>query len=207
MITTRFLPAGLAALALAAQPLPAAAQQRCLTAEEVGASALYAVPALVRGARIACGATLAGDGFLMREGDALAARYAAHQDGAWPAAKAALLKIVAERAGTGGATTDMGTGGTGGTGAGTGTGAGAANPLAGLALLPALPDEHVRPLVDTLIAQETAARLPPAQCPAAERVLAALAPIEPPAAATLLAALVALMPADRAPLLCPADRS
>ena len=206
MITTRFLPAGLAALALAAQPLPAAAQQRCLTAEEVGASALYAVPALVRGARIACGATLAGDGFLMREGDALAARYAAHQDGAWPAAKAALLKIVAERAGTGGAspggaTTDMGTGGTGG------TGAGAANPLAGLALLPALPDEHVRPLVDTLIAQETAARLPPAQCPAAERVLAALAPIEPPAAATLLAALVALMPADRAPLLCPADRS
>lgn len=200
MIPSRLLPATLAALALAAQPLPAAAQQRCLTAEEVGASALYAVPALVRGARIACGATLAGDGFLMREGDALAARYAAHQDTAWPAAKAALLKIVAERAGTGGATT-----GTGGTGAG--TGAGAANPLAGLALLPALPDEHVRPLVDTLIAQETAARLRPAQCPAAERVLAALAPIEPPAAATLLAALVALMPADRAPLLCPADRS
>jgi hypothetical protein len=73
-------------------------------------------------------------------------------------------------------------------------------------MLSALPDEHVRPLVDTLIAQEAAARLPAAQCPAVERVLAALAPIEPPAAATLLAALVALVPTEQAPLLCPADR-
>lgn len=191
-MTKRPLAALATALALALQPQVAAAQQSCLSAEEVGASALYAVPGVVRGARIACGATLAGDGFLMRQGDALAARYAAHQTGAWPAAKAALLKIVAQNAGPADAQTA--------------TGAGAANPLAGLAMLSALPDEHVRPLVDTLIAQEAAARLPAAQCPAVERVLAALAPIEPPAAATLLAALVALVPTDRAPLLCPADR-
>lgn len=196
-MTKRPLAALAGALALAVQPQVAAAQQSCLSAEEVGASALYAVPGVVRGARIACGATLAGDGFLMRQGDALAARYAAHQTGAWPAAKAALLKIVAEHAGSPGPATG---------GATTATGAGAANPLAGLAMLSALPDEHVRPLVDTLIAQEAAARLPAAQCPAVERVLAALAPIEPPAAATLLAALVALVPTDRAPLLCPADR-
>ena len=191
-MTKRPLAALAGALALAVQPQVAAAQQSCISAEEVGAGALYAVPGVVRGARIACGATLAADGFLMRQGDALAARYAAHQTGAWPAAKAALLKIVAQNAGPGSAQTATGTG--------------AANPLAGLTMLSALPDEHVRPLVDTLIAQEAAARLPAAQCPAVERVLAALAPIEPPAAATLLAALVALVPTEQAPLLCPADR-
>ena len=52
-----------------------------------------------------------------------------------------------------------------------------------------LPDNAVRPLVDALIRQETAARVTPQSCSYIERMAEALAPLEPAQAGRILGVL------------------
>ena len=163
--------------ALAVQPQLAAAQAPCLGEDEVSAAAIYAVPSLVRSVQLACANQVSPSGFLLREGDAMAARYVTLQGRAWPEAKAALLKIAGS-----GAAGDAGE---------------------GLDMIASLPDESVRPLVDAMIVQEVSGEIKPAQCGRIERVIEAVAPIEPAVAGRLLGVVVGLVAEDQ-PLVCPA---
>jgi hypothetical protein len=173
------------AAAFLVQPQLAAAQQACLAEDEVSAMAVYAVPGMVRAMQLTCAAGLSQDGWLARDGGALASRYSGMQGRVWPKAKAALLKVVNGRASAQGI-----------------------DPQAAqtLALVANLPDENVRPLVDALIVQQVSAKIPVADCGKIERVMAAIAPIEPEVAGTLIAATAGLF-ADKAPLICPARAS
>jgi len=167
----------LGAAALLVQPQLAAAQQACLAEEELSAMAIYAVPGVVRSVQLTCGAELSRDGWLAREGTGFSSRYSARQAGAWPSAKAALLKMITGQA----------------------VDAQAAQTLA---LISSLPDENVRPMVDALIVQEVSAKIPVADCGKIERVLKAIAPIEPEVAGTLIGVAAGLFAEEQA-LICP----
>lgn len=173
------------AAAFLVQPQLAAAQQACLAEDEVSGMAIYAVPSMVQAMQLTCAAGLSQEGWLARDGSALASRYAGMQSRAWPKAKAALLKIVNGRVSAPGI-----------------------DPQAAqtLALVANLPDENVRPLVDALIVQQVSAKIPVADCGKIERVMAAVAPIEPQAAGTLIGAIAGLV-SDKQPLVCPARAS
>lgn len=150
-----------AALALA---LPAAAQAAApmlpdMSGDEAAALAVYAVPGVIAAARQTCARRLSPDGFLARHGDALASRYAAQQNLAWPRARVALFKIAAGKAG------DQ------------------------LKEFANLPDNAVRPLADALILQEASVRIDPGSCVNIERLAEALSPLEPAQAGRILGVL------------------
>lgn len=78
---------GMAAAAAPIAPPP------CLAPAEFAALAQFALPAVIDGARARCAQRLRPDAYLMRDGAALSARYAADGRASWPLAKAAFLKI------------------------------------------------------------------------------------------------------------------
>ena len=82
---------GLAALGSATAAR--AAHDACLTPSDLDAIFAYALPTVIDAAGAACHRVLPGDGFLATRGADLAARYRAGQAGAWPLAKAAVLKV------------------------------------------------------------------------------------------------------------------
>ena len=172
--------AALGAAALAVQPQLAAAQASCIAEEEVSAIAIYAVPGIVRSMQLTCGAQLAADGFLAREGAAFAGRYAALQSRVWPTAKGALIRY-------------LGAGGNSQT-------------TQSLSFLAALPDENVRPLVDALIVQEVSPHIAAGDCGRIERVLEVIAPVEPEVAGALIGVAASLF-APEDPPICPAGRA
>jgi len=93
------------AIAAAVAMLPglaSAAEQPCLTAPEFTALATYALPSVITGTVQRCAPTLPSDAFLATDGAGLAARYAGAKDAAWPAAKAAFLKLAGANPGGGG---------------------------------------------------------------------------------------------------------
>lgn len=171
--------AAAAAAALAFQPAAASAQQTCLSEQEVSAIAIYSVPGLVQAVRLQCGAQLSANGYLARSGHAFSARYVALQAKAWSQAKTGLLKVLAGQATQGRQNLDM---------------------------LANLPDDAVRPLVDVLIVQELAAKIPPANCRGIERAMQVAAPIDPEVAGTLLGVIAGIVNPERLPV-CPAGRS
>lgn len=175
----RTLVAAAAGLACLISPSLAAAQQ-CVTPAETRAMTLYVVPASVQALELRCGDQLSADGFLAREGNGFARRYATLQTQNWPQAKSGLLKVL-------------------------GSGAAAGPVRDNLALIANLPDEHVRPLVDALLVQELSARIPLADCGSAERLLETLAEIEPEVAGSLMSQMLALF-GNQPALLCPEPR-
>lgn len=80
------------ALALLATP-PAAAQQRCLTAPEAEALALVTMPDIIRQTGVVCATRLPATSLLRQPDGAFIARYDAAADKAWPAARAAIVKL------------------------------------------------------------------------------------------------------------------
>jgi hypothetical protein len=170
---------GLAVAAVAGltfHPTLAAAQQNCVTEDEVGAVAIYSVPSIIQAVRTKCGRQLTSDGYLARRGDALTARYAALQARVWPRAKSGMLKVLGGQANAQGREL-MSTIGT-------------------------LPDTAVRPLVDAWIVQEASAKIPASNCRRLEWVIEAMAPIDPEVAGGVLGAIVGLVDPDRMPV-CP----
>lgn len=180
MVAFKRLAAG-AAVALALQPTIASAQQSCLTENEVSAIAIYSLPGLVRSVRLRCDGQLAPSGYLARRGDALTARYAALQDGAWPRAKSGMLKVLARKSGTG-------------------------QNRQNLEMISSLPDDAVRPLVDALIVQELSPKIDVKHCGRIERMIEIASPIDPEIAGSLLGAVAGIVNHDQLPV-CPARRT
>jgi hypothetical protein len=169
--------AAVAAAALVVQPVAASAQQACVTEAEVGAIAIYGVPSLIQSVRLKCGSELSAGGYLARQGDALAGRYAALQARVWPRAKSGMLKVL------GGQSSN-------------------AQSRQLLNTVGALPDSAVRPLVDAWIVQEASAKIPARNCRRLEWVIEAMAPIDPEVAGGVLGAIVGLVDPEQMPV-CP----
>lgn len=151
------------ALALAAVPgVVQAAEPPCLTAREFTDLSSYALPSIITGTAERCSAALGPGAFLKRDGSALAARYAAAKPAAWPGAKNAFLKL------SGGTNSD------------------AAN------LFRSLPDDKLRPLVDTLVEGLIAQQVPAERCRTIDTAVRLLAPLPPQNTAELVALAVGL---------------
>lgn len=150
------------ALALIASTSAAAATTPCLTQPEATAVAAFAMPSLLEEVARTCRPHLAADGFLAIGGPAMIGRYAAGKDAAWPLAKAAFLKIGAQR--------DPG--------------------MARLAS--ALPDSAVKPMVEGLIGKTAAQSIKPADCATVETVASLVDPLPSENATQLLGLLASL---------------
>lgn len=168
---------GLAVAAVAGltfHPTLAAAQQNCVTEDEVGAVAIYSVPSIIQAVRTKCGRQLTSDGYLARRGDALTARYAALQARVWPRAKSGMLKVLAGQSNAQGRQM--------------------------LSTAETLPDEAVRPLVDALIVQEVQGKIQTGNCTRIEWVIEAIAPIDPEIAGKLIGTVVGLVDPEQMPI-------
>lgn len=154
----------IATATLALTPIAAqAAEPPCLTAAEFSALSSYALPSIITGTADRCAATLPASAWLRRNGSELATRYAVAKPAAWPAAKAAFLKL-----------------------GGSSANAEAAN------LLRSLPDTSLQPMFDTLIAGMIGQQLPTERCGMVDRVVRLLAPLPPENTAELIAVLVGI---------------
>ncbi|MGN3973223.1 hypothetical protein [Tsuneonella sp. SYSU-LHT278] len=150
----------------------------CLTEREVAQMAIYAVPSLVEGVRGKCAGRLASTGFLATRGDAFAAKYAALQGETWPVAKSAILKFVSGSAKGRNADT--------------------------LAMVAALPDESVRPLVDGMIAQKIGESVQPDHCRNVERGMQLVSVMNPRDSGAMVAFVMAIAKPKSSPI-CPAS--
>ncbi|GAA3269698.1 hypothetical protein GCM10020258_42620 [Sphingomonas yabuuchiae] len=80
------------ALVALAAPEVATAQQACITAPEAEAMTLVAMPDILRETGRVCGARLPANS-LIRGGGSLISKYESAADQAWPAARAAIVKL------------------------------------------------------------------------------------------------------------------
>lgn len=81
-----------AALCFSSQALAQTAKP-CVTAAEAKGLITFALPDLIDAVGKTCQPALPADAFLSRSGKDFSARYRAHADSSWPAAKAAIAKI------------------------------------------------------------------------------------------------------------------
>jgi hypothetical protein len=152
----------LAAAAAVMPGIAAAAEPPCLTAREFSDLSQYALPSIISGTAQRCSAALPADAYLQRHGTDLAARYAAAKPAAWPAAKAAFMKL---------------SGGIGPDAAG---------------LFRNLPDENLRPMVDALVEGLIGQQVKPDQCGTIDKAVRLLSPLPPQHTAELIALAVGL---------------
>ena len=170
----------LGAAAVMLQPVAAAAQEKpCITEGEVGALVIFLAPSLIHAVRERCEGQLAGDGFLAREGDAFAARYAALRDTAWPEAKAGFVKFA-----------DSDT----------------KRDREEAQAMASMPDETLQPMIEAVIAKEASDNINVRDCARVERMLAALAPIEPRVAANVIGVVLGLT-GIKDPAICPVEQT
>jgi hypothetical protein len=156
-------PVHLMVLALIAAPAAArAAEAPCLTAREFTDLSSYALPSVITGTAERCSASLGPSAFLKRSGSALASRYAAAKPAAWPGAKSAFIKL------SGGANSDT------------------------ASLFKNMPDDKLRPMVDTLVEGLVAQQVPAQRCQAIDAAVRLLAPLPPQNTAELIALAVGL---------------
>ncbi|MBC2666439.1 hypothetical protein H7F51_12995 [Novosphingobium flavum] len=152
----------LALFALTVPQVAAAAEPPCLTTGEFTALTTYALPSAIGSVTRGCTASLPTSAWLPRNGPALAQRYAAGKVDAWPAAKAAFIKLSE-----------------------------ATNPEAAQ-LFVAMPDESLMPLADAALAGIISAKVKPDSCPVIDRALSLLAPLPAENTAGLIALAVGL---------------
>jgi len=129
----------------------------CLSEQEVGSLVTYALPVVMDSAIKACAPTLSPQGYFATQGTALVQRYAVRKPGAWPLAKAALLKL-----GNGDKNDKMGD------------------------MITKLPDQALQPFAEGMVAQMVAEGIKPDQCAAIERATRLLSPLPPENTADLL---------------------
>lgn len=151
---TRCLAAALALAPLAAQ----AAEPACLTSREFTALSSYALPSIIAGTSERCATVLPADAWLRHNGGELAARYAKGKPAAWPAAKAAFLKVGGN---SGSADTDN--------------------------MLKSLPDATLQTMFDALVSGMVVQHLPAQRCGAVDRLVSLLAPLPSENTAELIA--------------------
>jgi hypothetical protein len=124
-----------------------AAEPPCLTSGEFTALSTYALPSVIRGTTQRCAPALPSDSFLRQDGEKLAARYAASKDQAWPAAKAAFLKL------------------------------GTAKDARASEIFKSMSDDALRPLVDGLVTGVVVQQLPVNRCSTVDRLFMLLSPL------------------------------
>jgi hypothetical protein len=150
-----------AALALFALATPLAAQDRPQLSEtEVNAVALYSMPHAFRALQTRCAAQLPADAYIRTQGDALGTRLDRASRGRFPAARAALTRLVTSE-----------------------------NPQMAT-LLAQLPADNVEPLARELIAGKVQSEVNLSDCAKYNRVLELLDPLPPENLASLMGVLV-----------------
>jgi hypothetical protein len=154
----------LAALAaiVSAPGIAAAQTAPCLTPGEVTALSTYALPGAIGSAARTCAPTLPADAFLPTRGAEMATRYEPGKQRAWPAARAAFLKMSQST-----------------------------SPEAAM-LFATMPDDSLRPLADAALAGIVSSKLKPEACPTLDRALALLSPLPAENTAELIALAVGL---------------
>lgn len=151
----------LTALLACAIAQPLAAQNRPqFSAAEVNAVALYAMPHAFRALQTRCGAQLPGDAYMRMNGDALGTRLDRASRGRFPAARAAMTRLVTSE-----------------------------NPQMAT-LIQQLPAENVEPLARELIAGKVQSEVDLADCGKIDRILALLDPLPPESLAELMGVVV-----------------
>lgn len=140
-----------------------AATPPCLESAEVNAMVTYALPAVMDSAMTFCAPHLAPQGFFAREGQGLVQRYAQAKPGAWPRAKAALLKL---------AQTDK-------------------DPT--IAQMARLPDKALQPFADGMLGQIVTEGLKPETCGPLEQMTRLLAPLPPENTAGLFTLIIRMV--------------
>lgn len=157
------LAAALAALPVSQVALAAeTAATACVTERDVAALTAYGMPSVISGVTRSCAKALPAESWLPRNGEALAARYAAQKPRAWPAAKAAFMRLSQ-----------------------------VTNPDAA-ALFAAMTDDALMPIADAAVAGIVSSKLKPESCPAVDRALSLLSPLPPENTAELIALAVGL---------------
>ena len=159
----------LAACALVSQPALAQSAKPCVSEAEVSAMVIYGVPHALRGVQDRCGANLAPDGFMAREGNRLTQRYAALAQANWRPALNGLMQL---------------------------SGAGEMEQDSGFDLA-SLPPEIVRPLIDEMIAQKVGEQVKVGDCRRIERAVEAFAPLEPAELGRISAVILSLVGVDQ----------
>ncbi|MDE2561850.1 MAG: hypothetical protein KGL48_06325 [Sphingomonadales bacterium] len=139
----------LALLAAAAllQSQAAVAQGQCLTEAEVTGMAAFSLPSALEGVMKRCQPSLSPRGFFATNGPAMVQRYGVGKDAAWPAAKAAFLKLGADR-------NDQ-----------------------TMRQVSRLSDEALKPFVEGMVEQMVGDQIKPSSCVAIEQVSSLLEPL------------------------------
>jgi hypothetical protein len=150
------------AVALAVPQVALAADLPCLTPAEVTALSTYALPGAIASAGKTCAPALPTTAWLPAHGAELAARYDPGKQRAWPAAKAAFLKMSQ-----------------------------ATSPEAAV-LFATMPDDSLRPMADAALSGIIASKVKPDACPSIDRVFALLSPLPAENTAELIALAVGL---------------
>jgi len=156
-----------ATLALAIATPAFGAEQELAPAQVEGA-VRYALPNLLQAVQGACAGELARDGYLSRNGDRLAARFAEGHEAYWPQAKAALILL-----------------------------GGKGEQSSGIEEFANLPDEALRPFVDGIIVAKLREEIKPKSCADIERVLELLDPLPVDNLTGLVGTIVAMVETRR----------
>ncbi len=156
----RLAGAALGLIALS-QPYTAFAQT-CVPQDDVSDAIIYSMPLIVQAVEGRCSATLPADNYLALKGGELKAKFAAHQNAAWPAA----LRVLGQLAG------------------------GDDPEVAQLML--SLPAEAVRPFVDAILVEKIGAEIKVKDCSRIERGMQLLEPLPPTETAKLVTFLAAI---------------
>ncbi len=155
--TTLAFVASLAVLPGLAQAAETPAPAPCVTPSEFSALAAYAMPSVIGAANKRCGPTLSETAYLPRNGTALAGRYAARKDAAWPMARKAFNKFTA-----------------------------ADKKDTGAAMLASMPDSALREVIDVMVEGMVAQEIPLKQCATIDDYLRLLSPLPPENTAELI---------------------
>lgn len=148
----------IAAAALAAsQAASAATPLPCLTSSEVAAATAFALPGAISATADKCGPTLGKGSYFARSGSQLAARFATTKAKAWPATRAAIVRVATA----------------------------SADPM--LQSAKNLPDGAMQEIINGLVVAAVADKIPVNRCGQIDRVLELIAPLPPENATELVA--------------------
>jgi hypothetical protein len=175
-----FFGAGLSLLALTASAgvQAADAQVDCLSEAEISAITIYVMPQLIAATQTRCKGQLSPEGFIATGGAAMAERYAARADQAWPLAKSAFMKFA-------GGSKDK-----------------------DVDEFVKLPDAGMRPFLDAFFEQKIAEEIQPKSCRDIERFARVVSEIAPDTTGGLVAVIAALTLRDKPkPKICEAADS
>ena len=167
----------LLAATLAVPLQPVAAQDSCITEDELGALVIHGVPIALAALRNRCAASLPSDSFLNAQSAQVEARYRRDGRDLWPAAREAFFLFAQD---------------------------GGQFDAAARKELRSMDEAQSRRSMEEFVQGEIFGEIPQRDCAAMDRLLAALAPLEPAQAAEIVISM-ALMARPNNPSICPVE--